>query len=73
MSRKKIEKEKIRNIKIKQNMKGFRNIYAPMVQNSGLSSLLKKKLVLSKGLKYVKWTTHWAQKSGLTLSFEHVT
>ena len=54
-------------------MKGFRNIYAPMVQNSGLSSLLKKKLVLSKGLKYVKWTTHWAQKSGLTLTFEHVT
>ena len=28
---------------------------------------------VSKGLKYIKWTTHWAQKSGLTLTFEHVT
>ena len=27
----------------------------------------------SKGLKYIKWTTHWAQKSGLTLTFEQVT
>ena len=26
-----------------------------------------------KGLKYIKWTTHWAQKSGMTLTFEHVT
>ena len=28
---------------------------------------------VSKGLKYIKCTTHWAQKSGLTLTFEHVT
>ena len=28
---------------------------------------------VSKGLKYIKWTTHWAQKSCLTLAFEHVT
>ena len=28
---------------------------------------------VSKGLKFIKWTTHWAQKSGLTLTFEHVT
>ena len=27
---------------------------------------------VSKGLKYLKWTTHWAQKSPLTLTFEHV-
>ena len=26
-----------------------------------------------KGLKYIKWTTYWAQKSSLTLTFEHVT
>ena len=24
------------------------------------------------GLKYIKWTTYWAQKSGLTLTFEHL-
>ena len=24
---------------------------------------------VSKGLQYTKWTTHWAQKSGLTLTF----
>ena len=28
---------------------------------------------VSKGLKYIKWTTHWAQKSGLTLTFEYMT
>ena len=28
---------------------------------------------VTKGLKYIKWTTHWAQKSSLTLTFEHVT
>ena len=28
---------------------------------------------VSKGLKYIKWTTNWAQKSGLTLTFKHVT
>ena len=28
---------------------------------------------VSKELKYIKWTTHSAQKSGLTLTFEHVT
>ena len=28
---------------------------------------------VSKGLKYIKQTTHWAQKSGLTLTIEHVT
>ena len=28
---------------------------------------------VSKGLKYIKWTRHWVQKSGLTLTFEHVT
>ena len=28
---------------------------------------------VSKRLKYIKWTTHWAQKSGLTLTFEQVT
>ena len=27
---------------------------------------------VSKGLKYIKWTTHWAQKSSLTLTFKHV-
>ena len=27
----------------------------------------------TKGSKYIKWTTHWAQKSSLTLTFEHVT
>ena len=28
---------------------------------------------VSKGLKNIKWTTHWGEKSGLTLTFEHVT
>ena len=28
---------------------------------------------VSKGLKYIKSTTQWAEKSGLTLTFEHVT
>ena len=28
---------------------------------------------VTKGLKYIKWTTHWAQKSSLILTFEHVT
>ena len=28
---------------------------------------------VSKGIKYIKWTTHWAQKSGLTLTFKQVT
>ena len=28
---------------------------------------------VTKGLKYIKWKTHWAQKSSLTLTFEHVT
>ena len=28
---------------------------------------------VSKGLKYIKWTTHCAQKDGLTFTFEHVT
>ena len=28
---------------------------------------------VSKGLKYIKWTTQWADKSDLTLTFEHVT
>ena len=28
---------------------------------------------VSKGLKYMRWTTRWAQKSGLTMNFEHVT
>ena len=28
---------------------------------------------VSKGLKYIKWTSQWAEKSGLTLTFEHVT
>ena len=27
---------------------------------------------VSKGLKYIKWTTPWAQNSGLTLTFEQV-
>ena len=28
---------------------------------------------VTKGLKCIKWTTHWAKKSSLTLTFEHVT
>ena len=27
---------------------------------------------VTKGLKYIKWTTYWSQKSSLTLTFEHV-
>ena len=26
---------------------------------------------VSKELKYIKWATHWAQNSGLILTFEH--
>ena len=47
----------------------------PMVQNLGLSSPCRSKTYLkqvSKGLKYIKWTTQWAEKTGLTLTFEHV-
>ena len=73
MLRKKFEKKKIRNIKMKKNMKCFRTIYAPHGAKFRFIFSVEAKPVRSKGLKYVKWTTHWAQKSGLTLTFEHVT
>ena len=64
------------------NKKCFRNIYAPLVQN--LKSLLicirhgcnlctKFGIDQVKGSKDIEQTTHWARKSGLTLTFEHVT
>ena len=28
---------------------------------------------VSKGLKYINWTTQWTEKSGLTLTIKHVT
>ena len=59
-----------------ENKKCFRNIYAPPWYKIQVYILCRSKACLkqvSKGLKYMKWTTHWAQKSGLTLTFEQVT
>ena len=59
-----------------KNKKCFRNIYAPHGAKFRFIFSVRSKICTkqeTKGLKYVKWTTHWAQKSSLTLTFEHVT
>ena len=60
----------------------FRNIYAPLVQNSklllictrhGCNPCTKFGINQVKGSKDIERTTNWARKSGLTLTFEYVT
>ena len=55
-----------------RNKKCFRNIYAPS-HGAKFRFIFTCPKQVNKGLKYIKWTTQWAQKSGLTLTFEHVT
>ena len=58
-----------------KNKKCFRNIYALPWCKIQVNLLFKCKTCtkqITKGLKYIKWTTHWARKSSLTLTFEHV-
>ena len=63
------------------NKKCFRNIYAPLLQNlklllictrHGCNPCTKFGIDQVKGSKDIEQTPHWARKSGLTLTFEHV-
>ena len=57
------------------NKKCFRNICAPHgAKFRSIFSVEAKPIEqVTKGLKYMKWTTRWDKKSSLTLTFEHVT
>ena len=43
------------------------------VQGMGATPAPSLVLIKWRGSKDIEWTTHWARKSGLTLTFEHVT
>ena len=51
----------------RENKKYFRNIYAPMVQNSTCTKQVTKES------KDIERTTQWAEKNDFTLTYEHVT
>ena len=47
--------------------------YYLYVQGMGATKETKFGIDQVKGSKDIEWTTQWAEKSGLTLTFEHVT
>ena len=64
------------------NKKCFRNIYAPLSAKFKITTYMYKAWLQPctkfgidqvKGSKDIEQTAHWARKSGLTLTFEHVT
>ena len=49
-------------INMNRNKKCFRNIYAPRGAKFRFIFSVEGNPVRRKGIKYIKWTTHWAQK-----------